>query len=96
MLDQYSLEESGKCSKGELIIDEKTCRDACIRLNIPQGEILGESKCYKNSTGKCLQNGHPTEGSSMICKITEKDFGKYRQKYWTVSIYARFLSPFFK
>ena len=89
ILVRYSLGGSGYCSIGEIIMDEETCRDACKTLNLPVNEILGESKCYKDSSGNCFQNYRPTEGSSMICKITEKDSGKYGQKYLIVSICAR-------
>ena len=82
MIARYGLGGSGNCSKGEIIMDKETCRDACTKLNLPEIEILGESKCYKDSTGNCLQNDQPTEGASLICRITEIDFGKYIQKYF--------------
>ena len=59
---------SGVCSEGTQITDETTCREACRTLNIPQAEILGYNKCYKDRHGKCYQNGHQGSGASMICK----------------------------
>ena len=62
---------SGVCSEGTQITDETTCREACRTLNIPQAEILGYNKCYKDRHEKCYQNGHQGSGASMICKKSE-------------------------
>ena len=59
---------SGVCSEGSQITDETTCREACTMLNLPQGEILGDSLCYKDGQGNCYQNGRQGSGASMICK----------------------------
>jgi len=62
---------SGVCPEGTQITDETTCREACRTLNIPQAEILGYNKCYKDRHEKCYQNGHQGSGASMICKKSE-------------------------
>ena len=68
---------SGTCSEGSAIMDEKTCREACRSLNIPQEEILGNYKCFKDEFGDCYQNGRQHSGASMICKASEQKAGKF-------------------
>ena len=52
-------------------MDESTCREACQALNIPQVEIYGHNKCYKDRHGRCYQNGYQGSGASMLCKKSE-------------------------
>ena len=50
-------------------MDESTCIKACMRLNLPLKEILGNYKCYKDGLGNCYQNGRNGDGASLICKM---------------------------
>jgi len=67
---KYFVGTQGKasCSNGDLIYDASTCKNACDELSIPKQEILGSYVCYKDSKGKCYQNGHNGGGASMVCK----------------------------
>ena len=58
------------------ITDESTCIKACMRLNVPLKEILGNYKCYKDSQGNCYQNGQNGDGASLICKMPAIQKGK--------------------
>lgn len=64
-------------------MDQSTCKTACDKLNIPNGEILGNYGCYKDGGGYCHQNGKNGGGASMICmvngKSNEKNIGKHRR-----------------
>ena len=68
---------SGVCIEGTLITDETTCREACEALKIPQEEILGNNKCYKDGRDTCYQDGHHGPGASMICKTSEQISGRF-------------------
>ena len=48
-------------------MDEKTCKQACKALNVPQIQILGNNLCYKDHQGNCYQNGRNGAGASLIC-----------------------------
>jgi len=52
---------------GKAIMDEKTCKQACKALNVPQIQILGNNLCYKDHQGNCYQNGRNGAGASLIC-----------------------------
>jgi len=67
---EFYFESRGslRCAMGKAIMDEKTCKEACKALNVPQIQILGDHLCYKDSQGKCYQNGENGAGASLICK----------------------------
>ena len=56
-----------RCPIGKAIMDEKTCKQACKALNVPQIQILGNNLCYKDHQGNCYQNGINGAGASLIC-----------------------------
>lgn len=64
------METQGKtsCSNGDLIYDATTCKNACDELSVPRQQILGGYVCYKDSKGKCYQDGYNGGGASMVCK----------------------------
>ena len=62
---------SRTCSEGTEIMDEMSCRKACRSLMIPEEEILGNHKCYKDEEGFCYQNGHQHSGASLICRTSK-------------------------
>jgi len=65
---------SGVCSEGTPIMDATACREACGTLDIPQREIYGFNKCYKETKHRherCYQNGQPGSGARMICIKSE-------------------------
>ena len=49
-------------------MDEKTCKEACKALNVPQIQILGNNVCYKDIHGNCYQDGKNGAGATLICK----------------------------
>ena len=57
-----------QCVMGKAIMDEKTCKEACNALNVPQIQILGNNVCYKDFHGNCYQDGKNGAGATLICK----------------------------
>ena len=72
------------CSEGKPIVDEKSCKEACKSLDLPQDGMqcddLGYGcKCYKDHNGTCYLHGSLEAfinekdligiGASMICKL---------------------------
>ena len=71
---------TGLCSEGELILDRSTCKKACKILKVPEKQILGDFKCYKDRHGNCYQNGHNGDGAFMICKKSDLSKGKIKKE----------------
>ena len=71
------------CSEGTPIMDATACREACGTLDIPQREIYGFNKCYKETKHRherCYQNGQPGSGARMICIKSELISGRFNRE----------------
>ena len=65
------------CRYGDPIMGASECREACQTLNLPQMQLQNWQLCYKDSQGKCYQDGRNGAGATPICVRDDPMYGEF-------------------